>query len=78
MVKSLKNLFDKWELVYTSTNVDKHFEMVEKLRTSGVDYKTKGLNFGGGYGGAGGFNTIYHIYVRKGEDLKADDFIHHS
>jgi hypothetical protein len=39
--------------------------MLEELRKSGSDFKTKGLNFGGGYGGGSGFSTVYHIYTKR-------------
>lgn len=60
-------LSNRWELVYTTANVDQHFAMLEKLRSQGIDFKTKGLNFGGGYGGGSGFSTVYHIYTRKAQ-----------
>jgi hypothetical protein len=66
LFKSLTRLMPtRWELFHTTPSVDRHFEMLEKLKSSGIDYKTKGLNFGGGYGGASGYSTIYHIYIRK-------------
>ncbi|MDQ0427240.1 hypothetical protein QOZ98_000065 [Planomicrobium stackebrandtii] len=66
MLKFLKRVFlERWELVHTTTSLDQHFAMLEKLRSNGIDYKTKGLNFGGGYGGASGYSTVYHIYTRK-------------
>lgn len=66
MLNSLKKLMTaKWELFHSTPSVDQHFEMLEKLRVMGIDYKTKGLNFGGGYGGGSGFSTIYHIYTRQ-------------
>ncbi|AQQ53274.1 hypothetical protein [Planococcus lenghuensis] len=75
MLNALKkfSLF-RWELFHTTPSVDEHFAMLEKLRNDGVEFKTKGLNFGGGYGGAGGFDTVYHIYTRKGDEPNADDF----
>ncbi|MFP3355801.1 hypothetical protein [Planococcus citreus] len=66
MFKFLKRvLFTRWELYNTTANLDQHFSMLEELRSSGIDFKTKGLNFGGGYGGGSGFSTVYHIYIRK-------------
>lgn len=66
MLKFLKKiLFTRWELFHTTASVDQHFAMLEELRNSGVDFKTKGLNFGGGYGGGSGFSTVYHIYTKK-------------
>lgn len=61
-------LFTRWQLYHTTANVEQHFSMLEELRNRGIDFKTKGLNFGGGYGGASGFSTVYHIYIRKDEN----------
>ncbi|MGO1059182.1 hypothetical protein ACTL32_08655 [Planococcus sp. FY231025] len=64
----IRNLFTKWELYHTTASVDQHFSMLEELRNHGIDFKTKGLNLGGGYGGGSGFSTVYHIYIRKEEE----------
>lgn len=61
-------LFTRWQLHHTTASVEQHFSMLEELRNRGIDFKTKGLNFGGGYGGASGFSTVYHIYIRKDEN----------
>lgn len=62
----LKSVFiTKWQLYQTTVSVDQHFSMLEELRSKGIEFKTKGLNFGGGYGGGSGYSTIYHIYTRK-------------
>lgn len=71
MLKVLKRVLPiRWELFHTTASVDQHFATLEKLRSSGIDFKTKGLNFGGGYGGAGGYSTVYHIYIRRGEKVE--------
>lgn len=62
-----KALFTRWELYHSTASVDQHFLVLEELKERGIDYKTKGLNFGGGYGGGAGFSTVYHVYVRKNE-----------
>lgn len=59
------NWFSKWELYHTTANVDQHFSMLEELRNRRIDFKTKALNFGGGYGGGSGFSTVYHIYTKR-------------
>lgn len=66
MLKFLKKIFfTRWELFHTTASVDQHFSMLEELRSRGIEFKTKGLNFGGGYGGASGYSTVYHIYTKK-------------
>lgn len=74
----IKSLFVRWELVYSSPDASKHFEKLGRLDNKGIKYKTKTINFGGGYGGGGGFSSIYHIYVPKNVLHKANDAIHNS
>ncbi|MFP3321675.1 hypothetical protein R0K05_01150 [Planococcus sp. SIMBA_160] len=66
MLKFIKRvLFTRWVLYHTTASVDQHFSVLEELRSREIDFKTKGLNFGGGYGGSSGFSTVYHIYTKK-------------
>lgn len=66
MLKFFKKIFfTRWELYHTTASVDQYFSMLEELRTKRMEFKTKGLNFRGGYGGTSEYSTVYHIYTKK-------------
>lgn len=76
--KWFKALFTQWELIYSTTDPSVHFNMLNKLDREGIKFKTKTVSFGGGYGGAEGFSSVYHIYVREGSTAISNEMIHHS
>lgn len=77
MKQVVKSIFMKWELVYSTPNVSRHFAILQRLDKKGIKYKTKTISFGGGFGGGEGFNSVYHIYVPKHAVHHAGNTIHH-
>lgn len=76
MKQVVKTLWKRWELVYSTPNVSKHFAMLQRLDNQGLKYKTKTISFGGGFGGGEGFSSVYHIYVPKDIAHHAGETIH--
>jgi hypothetical protein len=76
--KFLKNLFAKWELIYSTQDIAEYYTMKERLEYKDVKYKTKTISSGGGEGGGYGFATTYQLFVPKEVAHKANSALHHS
>ena len=75
--KLLKNLLrTKWEIVYSTQNVDEYAKVKGKLLNNKIKAKTEMFSSGGGQGGGYGFATTYHILVRSEDIYKANEVIH--
>jgi hypothetical protein len=70
-------LFNKWEVVYSTQDLDDYYKVKEKLSQRGFKYKTESISSGGGEGGGYGFATTYHIKVKKEDVNKSSRAIHH-
>ncbi|MGG1659840.1 hypothetical protein [Brevibacillus sp. NRS-1366] len=69
---------EKWEIVYSTQDVQKYSEVIAKLQAKSIRTKTETFSGGGGQGGGYGFATTYHILVRADDIHLANDIIHHS
>ena len=75
--KLLKNLLrTKWEIIYSTQNIEKYAEVKGKLSNNKITIKTEMYNSGGGHGGGYGFATTYHILVKPEDIHKANEVIH--
>ncbi|MFM1654360.1 hypothetical protein ACI7RC_20030 [Brevibacillus sp. B_LB10_24] len=68
----------KWELVYSTQEVQTYAEITGRLRNHGIRVKTESFSGGGGQGGGYGFATTYHIYVPAEAVHQAHSVIHHA
>ncbi|WP_425429508.1 hypothetical protein [Desulfoscipio geothermicus] len=78
MLKNLiKNLLQaKWEIVFSTQNIEKYAKVKGKLLNNKIKIKTEMCSSGGGQGGGYGFATTYHILVRSEDIHKANEAIH--
>lgn len=66
---------NKWESVYTTTDVEQYARLKGRLSDNGIRTKTKFLNSGGGYGGGYGHSSIYDILVKAADLHRARQLI---
>lgn len=79
MLKKLINnlLRTKWEIIYSTQNIEKYAKVKGKLLNNKIEIKTEMFSSGGGEGSGGdGFATTYHILVRSEDIYKANEIIH--
>lgn len=76
--KLMKHLFRRWELVYSTQDVEEYSKVRGNLINKGVPNKTKTISSGGGERGGYGFASTYQLYVPKEVAHKANEAIHHS
>lgn len=65
MRRVFQNLFQKWEIVYATKNIDNFYKAKARLDEYKIVYKTDSMSVGGGVGGRSGFATTYHIKVKS-------------
>lgn len=78
MLKKLtKNLLKtKWEIIYSTQNIEKYAKVKGKLLNNRIKTKTEMFSSGGGQGGGYGFATTYHILVKSEDIHKASEMIY--
>ncbi|WP_421385274.1 hypothetical protein ACOJQI_11075 [Bacillus salacetis] len=78
LFKLIKGLFAKWELIYSTHDVEEYSTMKGRLENKNIPYKTKTVSSGGGQGGGYGFAANYQLFVPKELIHKANEAIHHT
>lgn len=63
MFKALKNLFQPWEMVASTDDLTKYFEIKQKLKNQGIKSRTKRIRSGGNNEHGLGVNVYYEILV---------------
>ncbi|MGD7024649.1 hypothetical protein ACQCVK_18865 [Rossellomorea vietnamensis] len=74
LIKLIKGLFAKWEMIYSTHDFDEYSAMKGRLENDSIPYKMKTVTPGVGKGEA----ASYQLFVSKALMKKANEAIHNK
>ncbi|ALX49690.1 hypothetical protein [Lentibacillus amyloliquefaciens] len=69
-------LFQKWEIVYATQNIDDYYKAKNRLNKKGISYKVSTLTTNNGKNRRKGTVTTYHLKVKEEDVQRSYDIIH--